>query len=54
VISIVAPAIEAEVNYRYERITEDYRRARSHRRSRNRRTTRPTRHTGQTATARHA
>ena len=53
-LSIVAPAIEAEVNYRYERITEDYRRARSHRRSRNRRTTRPTRNTGQTATVRHA
>jgi hypothetical protein len=54
VISIVAPAIEAEVNYRHERITEDYRRARSHRRSRNRRTTRSTRHTGHTAAVGHA
>jgi len=53
-MSIVAPAIEAEVSYRYERVTEDFRRARSPRRSRNRRTTRPTRNTGQTATVRHA
>ena len=33
-ISIVAPAIEAEVSYRHERVTEDFRRARSHRRTR--------------------
>jgi hypothetical protein len=28
-MSIVAPAIEAEIEYRRERITEDYRRARA-------------------------
>ena len=33
-ISIVAPAIEAEVSYRHERVTEDFRRARSRRRTR--------------------
>jgi hypothetical protein len=33
-ISIVAPAIEAEVSYRHERVTEDFRRSRSHRRTR--------------------
>ena len=29
-MSIVAPAIDAEIAYRRERITEDYRRARAH------------------------
>lgn len=33
--SIVAPAIEAEVSYRHDRATEDFRRARPYRRSRN-------------------
>lgn len=33
--SIVAPAIEAEVSYRHDRATEDFRRARPYRCSRN-------------------
>jgi hypothetical protein len=35
-ISIVAPAIEAEVSYRHERVTEDFRRARRTRPARKR------------------
>jgi hypothetical protein len=31
-LSIVGPAIEAEVSYRHERVSEDFRRARSTRR----------------------
>jgi hypothetical protein len=38
--SIVAPAIEVEIEYRRERITEDFRRARAPRDAQNRRTRR--------------
>ncbi|HMG28785.1 MAG TPA: hypothetical protein VK585_01540 [Jiangellaceae bacterium] len=53
-MSIVAPAIEAEVNYRHERIAEDFRRARKHRSARREHTPAAGHRTRSTVTASHA
>ncbi|MGH8824518.1 MAG: hypothetical protein ACRDVN_08580 [Jiangellaceae bacterium] len=52
--SIVAPAIEAEVDYRRERVTEDFRRARNGRRSRTGRARTDVRRSRPSVSAHHA